>query len=296
MSKNSHFNQCKLCLEHSELQLSHIVPKFVGRWLKKTSAVGHIRNAMNPNVRIQDLPKEYLLCKGCEQIFSAFEKKFAEEIFHPFHSENKKLFHYDRWLQKFIISLNWRVAISGLNNSIPHGHNSLPDLEKTMEGWRKFLLDETNNPGPSKNHLVFVGITDLNDFEKIQPALYDHYTNMKFLRTVFFGTIVDEHDRTFIYSSIGGIVFVSHISPKSFRGWTSQTKITKRGTLKTLQDNFDSVFGAFLGAFINKINSHISDNISENQEKIINQGILEDIDKALASKSLGIINQLVKKD
>ncbi|MYL65991.1 hypothetical protein GLW07_21875 [Bacillus hwajinpoensis] len=296
MSNSNHFGECKLCFKHSELQESHIIPKFVGKWLKKTSSSGRIRNAVNPNVRIQDLSKEHLLCKECEQRFAIFEKRFAEQIFHPFHSENKKLFHYDKWLQKFIISLNWRVAISGINNMIPEGHDSFKELENTLETWRLFLLDQIDSPGSNKNHLIFVGITDLTDFNKIQPAPYNHFTNMRFLRSVFFGTVNDEHNRTFIYSSLGGIVFVSHIHPKSFIGWTNQTKVTKRGTLKTLQNNSDLLFGTFLGSLMARIDSHISNNISEKQNEIINRGILDDINKSLKSKSLGLIGQLSKQD
>ncbi|MGM0803516.1 MAG: hypothetical protein ACQET8_02160 [Bacillota bacterium] len=283
---------CKLCQKEAELQNSHIIPKFVGRWLKKTSSAGHIRNAVNPNLRIQDLSKDYLLCSECELRFSAVETKFANEIFYPFHKENKKLFHYDKWLQKFLISLNWRVAISGLNNLIPDNHHSLPLLVSTLETWRLFLLDEIKNPGNCKNHLIFVGITDIKDFNKIQPAPYDHFINMRFLRSVMFSSVVDNENRTFIYSSLCGILFVSHINPRSFSGWTNQTKITKRGTLKTLQINKDKCFGTFLGSKMGSINKHIEQNISEKQENIINQGVLGDIDKALASKSLGIINQL----
>jgi hypothetical protein len=284
--------QCKLCKSKSELQNSHIIPKFVGKWLKKTSFGGHMRNAINPNVRIQDLYKDFLLCFECEQRFARLEKRFAEEIFYPFHNKNQKLFHYDKWLQKFIISLNWRVAISGMNNSLPNDHPTNLQFKKTLENWRLFLLDKTNNPGSNKNHLVFVGITDINDFNKIQPSPYDHYTNMKFLRSIFFGTAVDDNDRVFVYSSIGGILFVSHIHPKSFSGWTTQTKITKRGTLKTLQNNSDLLFGTFLGTLMGGVNRHISTNISERQEKVINDALLNDPEKAIKSKSLGIINQI----
>ena len=35
--------ECALCREKKELQLSHIIPKFVGRYLKQTS-IGNIRS------------------------------------------------------------------------------------------------------------------------------------------------------------------------------------------------------------------------------------------------------------
>jgi len=285
---------CKLCKKSAELQLSHIVPKFVGKWIKKSSASGYFRNAVNPNLRIQDLYKENLLCKDCEEKFSSFETYFAEKIFYPFQNGTKKLFHYDTWLQKFVISVNWRVAISGLNKNIPDNHPSKVLLDKTLETWRKFLIDEINNPGSNKHHVIFVGITDIKEFYKIQPAPYDHFTNMRILRSADFGTILDNYDRVFIFSNLCGIFLVSHIYPKSFNGWTSQTKVIKRGTIKTLQTNYDDKFGKFLAERLSLINNLIENNISEKQKQKIHNGVLGDINKTLNSKSLGIINQIIK--
>ena len=40
---------CALCHESKELKESHFIPKFVGKWLKKTSATGYLRNVDNIN-------------------------------------------------------------------------------------------------------------------------------------------------------------------------------------------------------------------------------------------------------
>ena len=40
--------KCALCGEDKELQLSHIIPKFIGKYLKNTS-IGNIRSHENPN-------------------------------------------------------------------------------------------------------------------------------------------------------------------------------------------------------------------------------------------------------
>lgn len=60
---------CLLCKRERELQLSHIIPNFVYNWLKDTSP-SFIRSSQNPNQRIQDGPKYYLLCAECEGLFS----------------------------------------------------------------------------------------------------------------------------------------------------------------------------------------------------------------------------------
>jgi hypothetical protein len=46
--------QCALCRQNKELQLSHIVPNFVGRCLKNTSP-GSIRVTNEPNKVAQDI-------------------------------------------------------------------------------------------------------------------------------------------------------------------------------------------------------------------------------------------------
>ena len=72
---------CALCRDEAELRQSHIVPSFFGAYLKETSATGYLRGAATPNLRVQDLCKEPLLCDSCECRFSTWEKKYKEEAF-----------------------------------------------------------------------------------------------------------------------------------------------------------------------------------------------------------------------
>ena len=99
--------ECALCHNNSALELSHIIPKFVVRYLKNTS-VGKLRSADNPNATIQDGEKHYLLCGECEDRFSECEKKFADNIFHPYFKQHQRSFTYDKWLHYFITSVSWR--------------------------------------------------------------------------------------------------------------------------------------------------------------------------------------------
>ena len=48
------FKQCALCASISELQASHIIPRFVFDWLRDTSATGHFRSSQIPDLRVQD--------------------------------------------------------------------------------------------------------------------------------------------------------------------------------------------------------------------------------------------------
>jgi hypothetical protein len=76
-------NLCRLCGATKALQESHILPGFVYRWMKETSATGYLRFGQQPNLRVQDGLKRHLLCRDCEQRFNRWETQFANQIFHP---------------------------------------------------------------------------------------------------------------------------------------------------------------------------------------------------------------------
>jgi hypothetical protein len=75
---------CYLCKEPAQLQRSHIVPSFVGKWLKDTSVTGFLRHGIDQSLRQQDIPKQPLLRSSCEFRFSMFEDRFARNIFYPY--------------------------------------------------------------------------------------------------------------------------------------------------------------------------------------------------------------------
>jgi hypothetical protein len=82
--------KCALCDKEADLRVSHIIPRFVSIWLKRTSATGFLRGVKNPEQRMQDLPKFPFLCGDCEQNFSKLENYFAKNIFYPVLNEKKK--------------------------------------------------------------------------------------------------------------------------------------------------------------------------------------------------------------
>jgi len=76
-------SSCRLCDVTNALQESHILPGFVYRWMKETSATGYLRFGQQPNLRVQDGLKLHLLCADCEQRLNEWETQFANQIFHP---------------------------------------------------------------------------------------------------------------------------------------------------------------------------------------------------------------------
>ncbi len=103
--------QCRLCDKEKSLEISHIVPKFIFRHLKKTSPTGYIRATENPNRPVQDGIKLPFLCGDCEDIFSKWETLFANKVFYPYQNDEAQEFKYEEWLTKYLASVSFRVLV-----------------------------------------------------------------------------------------------------------------------------------------------------------------------------------------
>ena len=68
---------CKLCGENRQILESHIIPKFVFRWMKNTGGLPYIRFSGSIDKRSQDGPKIKLLCEACEMLLNQWETEFA---------------------------------------------------------------------------------------------------------------------------------------------------------------------------------------------------------------------------
>ena len=92
-------SKCKLCHRVCDIQNSHIIPKFVGKWLKESSATGYFMtlNVDGQVKRSQDIEKKPLLCKKCEGILNDFETYFANNIFYPSVVDYLESYYGDYW-------------------------------------------------------------------------------------------------------------------------------------------------------------------------------------------------------
>lgn len=68
---------CKLCLKPSLLRLSHISPRWAGKWMKSEGMPISRVEALDVVVVMQDTSKHYLLCSGCEQWLGDAENYLA---------------------------------------------------------------------------------------------------------------------------------------------------------------------------------------------------------------------------
>ena len=137
---------CALCRESRPLERSHIIPKFVYRWLKDTGT-GVLRRSDNPNRRHQDGGRIDLLCRDCETRFSVWEREFNNRAFLPYHNAPRGTyvpFEHGDWGLKFATSLSWR-ALQWLRTAVTPLPSS-EDLVMAEETWRRFLLGELKHP------------------------------------------------------------------------------------------------------------------------------------------------------
>ena len=274
---------CALCSQQASLLKSHIIPKFTINWLKKTSATGYLRQAIEPNIRQQDGPKKRLLCASCEDLFSKSEKLFAENVWVPYQEEHGESFEYGEWLRSFAISLAWRtltVGIEEFRRSHPESEKLIQSANEALSWWRAYLLKESSNPGPCEHHMLFVNSIIVPEDERhLFPAKGLHY-----LRRGFDSTIVSNGVFIAAYTKLPGIVFFSTIRPIGTTKWKG-TRISRQGVLRINQTVEDERFGDFIASRVKMITT-IEAKLSQKQQDQINKSIMDDPERAANSESL----------
>jgi len=159
MQNNIDNNLCKLC-GASEQVNSHILPKFIFKWLKNTGT-GRLRNVENINLPTEDGIVKKFLCKACEDKFNIAETKFANKAFYPVLEENTAEFDYDVWFKYFIVSIFWRVLKDSLFEHVENTkwYNILLKIEKV---WSNYLNNDIPMPYFDEIHCI-AGVDLLQD-------------------------------------------------------------------------------------------------------------------------------------
>jgi hypothetical protein len=219
-------DKCRLCERTAELQLSHILPAFVVRWLKRTS-IGPLRSGAEPNVRTQDGPKVHLLCRDCEQMFEKWETPFAEQIFTVLHRPDDQLpdkLPYKEWALRFAVSVSWRaLAVFTAHERFPQilvSDHQL--LRKALSTWSQFLRGERQNPAEFEHHLL--------SFTGVGRTSHDvsSFLNRYILRSVDLD--LAEADGAYIVFTKLGRIFLFGLIPRrpTASGWSNVTKLRLR--------------------------------------------------------------------
>lgn len=265
---------CKLTREETELRNSHIYPKFIINWMKETGS-NFLRNYTSPNIRIQDGYKKYLLSEKAEQLFSAKEKWFAEQMFRPYLENPSSPLKYDQNLFYFSISILWRILVLELENPEIVTFKHYEILREAESQWRDYLLFDTY---PKKYNRVHLFLTERITNHYIESKNVDYYFTrsldgtivyndkagfcaayIKFSRFIFFGLLVKGDETKLIGTKIDPV----------------------KGVLKTPQQVYEP---SITGFFTNRIKQ--LDQIpypSEKQQDIITHEVEKDKEAFLKS-------------
>lgn len=238
--------RCALCGKTSPLQESHIVPRFVWRWLKKTSALGGLRVGAAPNKVVQDGIKKHLLCWECEQRFQRWETAFAEEVFVPFHEHEVGEFQYGPWLAKFAVSISWRVLMfhkleGALSNFPPH---LIPKIDAALVTWRDFLLHAISNPGRFEQHILPFDPLLLVDLIRDRGDLPKNI-NRYLMRSVDVH-VAPAQNKAIVYAKMCRVMLVGFIEMPHPKHWHGTKIHISKGTLGNEKYLIPRTFGHYI--------------------------------------------------
>lgn len=276
---------CKLCHQHTELRESHFIPKFVGKWLKSTSATGYLRDIKSINKRQQDIFKAYWLCSTCENLFSGWEKQFADNIFYTFLNENKYTLEYDEWMSKFCTSLSWRT-LTYMQSQISIAEESpefTASLKKAEEHLRNYLLKENHNLHQYEQHIF-----PLTEIENASKGLnLPANINRFFLRSIGLDILTGGQD-IYIYTKLPTFLILGIIKSE----FSAKMRVSRISLKKGILRPSALVMPEYLLGYMKNKAIEITESIqgiSTEQRDKINQHAMKNIEKTLKSKSFEAI-------
>jgi hypothetical protein len=273
------YGTCALCHENAPIKKSHIIPKFAVEYLKRTSATGYIRQAVNPNLRKQDIERTRLLCSRCESKLSLWEKRFSESLFVPIVEGDWRDLQYGEWLLRFAVSLAWRLVAASSPEARRYNPVLAPRVDEACETWAAFLRDETRDAGQYEHHIsMFNLITDAS-FD-IPPG-FQWYL----MRTVDY-TLVWGDTRVLTYVKLPGMAFWSAVHPPHVKQWDN-TQILDKGRIALPQAADTNVLQFLLDRAAIYQASLAS--LSDRQRSAIGRAVLADPGRAAASRSVETI-------
>jgi len=271
--------QCRLCQADADLQLSHILPAFVFRWLRESAGGNPIRNTSTPNLRVQDGLKRYWLCSYCEGLFGASETTFANELFYPYLSSSGKRFRYGPWLLHFCTSVSWRVlrlCVEEHLNTLELDEQAWALQAETV--WREYLLGRRPHPGAFQQHLL--------PLDRLVGADADVAPNMnRYLMRVVQMDLCRAPKRAFTFSKLGRFIILGFIHEPNLQQWQGPKVHANEGFVRPRRYVLPRAFGAYLNEKA-RSTSKALDSVSDRQQAKIDETLLSKADLYVRSDAL----------
>jgi len=268
---------CRLCQRESELQLSHVVPAFVFRWLRESSGNSHIRSTEAPNRRVQDGPQKHWLCLECEARLGRSETAFATDLFHPYLARSGERFRYGPWLLRFCVSVSWRNLLIQLDHLEEHDFtaNERNWVESAERTWRQFLLEEISNPGVYRQFLL--------PLDRIESNRTDLPPNInRYLMRAIDIDLCQGGQTLFTYSKIGRFVIIGFINEPNQAHWVGGRVNANEGTIEPRHYTLPAPFGTYLMGKAARLREAMQ-GISARQAERIEQAFRTDADRIVGT-------------
>lgn len=270
---------CELCKNEGELQLSHFIPSFMGKWHKKTSITGYLRNNLNISLRQQDLHKEYLLCGKCESVLSKWEKAFAEKVFNPYVENTGRTIEYDDWLLKFCVSLSWRTLIH-IRKLNPGNDNLcfLDEVGKAKSKMEDFLNGKTECLDGCEQHLLPLDEIDYSSIRSMPTNI-----NRYLLRS-FGMDVIGNRKNIFIYTKMPYFILIGVVKSNETRIMKSSRIKMKRGMISPRKYEMPKGIGTYIFEKGRQL-EELDKKIPEHQQARIREYLFRNPQIALDSKT-----------
>ncbi len=273
--------KCKLCQEVHQLEDSHIIPKFIGRWLKKTSGTGYLRTIEpgGKSERAQDITKIPLLCRNCEKRINEFETFFANTVFYPLKKNRLHSIPTDERIGKFAVSVSLRAIWVLLDNEDITAHKWKDKLFELEKEWRDYLLDRPHFvKGPNSHNIIF------HNKDLMAVGLHNHPNIILHLMRSSAFYIYEKFEKAYVSSHMAGVQIISMIEPHELpvsRG-TQVYPVQEFGKIQPCGIGWGGYFQNLID-FAHECNEAYS-RLTPRQNKIIKKSIGKDLERYRSSE------------
>lgn len=270
---------CYLCDTYCELQNSHVLPAFIFRWVRETSATGYIRFGEKMNQRAQDGVKKPWLCSSCEGILGESERQFASLLFHPYAEGCLTQRGYGPWLLKFCVSLSWRVLHWFLEENVLDDYSDTEHevLIKAEKVWKEYLLGLRPHPASFRQHLFLASSVEATGGD-VASNINRHLMRSSTI------DLIKNKSKHLVYTKLPRFFIFGVLRDERPSDWQGTKVNANHGVIPYEQKVPDVFFGYMNGRAHDESKLHAS--MSDRQKKKITDAFLGDLDRVKASDSL----------
>ncbi|MFA6148944.1 MAG: hypothetical protein WC899_12120 [bacterium] len=158
-----------------------------------------------------------------------------------------------------------------------------PHIDTALTIWRRFLLEEVNNPGHHGQHLLPLGLISSHSFSNMPTNI-----NRYFMRSIDIDVAYTTSE-AYVYSKLGKILLVGFIKIDAPGQWVGTKLHVAKGTLfANTHYKLPAQFGQFIldkarksATFHAKLSDRQKERIKEGYEKNREQYAESDMSKAI---------------